>query len=73
MAPTFVFHAADDRTVPVANSLAMFSALVSASVPSELHVYQEGGHGFGFSLPSDRPASRWPQAWAAWARKTGFL
>jgi acetyl esterase/lipase len=73
LAPTFVFHAADDRTVPVANSLAMFSALSGAAVPAELHIYQEGGHGFGFSLPVDRPASRWPQNWQAWARRIGFL
>ncbi|TFI58813.1 alpha/beta hydrolase [Sphingomonas parva] len=73
LAPTFVFHAADDRTVPVANSLALYAALAAAAVPAELHVYQEGGHGFGFSLASDRPASRWPQDWQAWARRLGFL
>lgn len=72
LAPTFILHAADDRTVPVANSLAVFQALKAAEVPTEMHVYQEGGHGFGFSLPSDRPASRWPDAFEAWAAKYGF-
>ncbi|CAN5419472.1 alpha/beta hydrolase [soil metagenome] len=73
MAPTFIVHAADDRTVPVANSLAMFSALKAAGVPVEMHIYQEGGHGFGFNLPEDRPASQWPEAFEAWARRSGFL
>ncbi len=73
LAPTFILHAADDRTVPVANSLAMFQALKAADVPTEMHLYQEGGHGFGFSLPPDRPASRWPEAFDAWARRIGFL
>ena len=73
MAPTFIFHAADDRTVPVANSLAMFSALKAADVPVEMHLYQEGGHGFGFSLPADHPASHWPDAFEAWARRAGFF
>lgn len=73
MAPTFILHAADDRTVPVANSLAMFSALKAADVPVEMHLYQEGGHGFGFSLPADRPASHWPDAFEAWARRSGFF
>ena len=72
MAPTFLVHAADDRTVPVANSLALFAALTAAGVPAELHVYQEGGHGFGFGLSADRPASHWPQAFEAWARRSGF-
>lgn len=73
MAPTFLVHAADDRTVPVGHSLAMFAALKAAEVPAEMHIYQEGGHGFGFTLPADRPASRWPDAFEAWARRSGFL
>lgn len=71
--PTFVLHAADDRTVPVTNSLALFQALKTAEVPTELHVYQEGGHGFGFSLPADDPASRWPDAFEAWLRRLKFI
>ena len=73
LAPTFLVHAADDRTVPVANSLDMFRALQAAGVPAELHVYQEGGHGFGFSLPPDHPASRWPDAFEAWLRRLKFI
>ncbi len=73
LAPTFLVHAADDRTVPVANSLDMFRALTAAGVPAELHVYQEGGHGFGFSLPADHPASRWPDAFEAWLRRLKFI
>ena len=69
LAPTFILHAADDRTVPVANSLAMFQALKAAEVPAELHIYEEGGHGFGFSLPPETPASHWPDAFVAWAQR----
>jgi acetyl esterase/lipase len=73
LAPTFIVQAADDHTVPVANSLAMYAALLRAGVPTEMHLYQEGGHGFGFALPADRPAARWPEDWAAWATRCGFL
>jgi acetyl esterase/lipase len=73
LAPTFIVHAADDRTVPVTNSLTLFQALKTANVPAEMHIYQEGGHGFGFSLPADRPASRWPDAFEAWLRRSAFL
>ncbi|WP_454760527.1 alpha/beta hydrolase [Caulobacter segnis] len=71
--PTFVVHAADDRTVPVANSLTLFQALKTAEIPAELHVYQEGGHGFGFSPPADNPASRWPDAFEAWLHRLKFI
>lgn len=45
--PTFLVHANNDKTVPVQNSLRYDEALVKNGVPAELHVYQEGGHGFG--------------------------
>ena len=73
LAPTFLVHAADDRTVPVTNSLDMFRALKAADVPAELHVYQEGGHGFGFGLPAGHPASHWPDAFEAWLRRLKFI
>jgi acetyl esterase/lipase len=73
LAPTFLVHAADDPTVPVTNSLDMFRALKAANVPCEMHIYQEGGHGFGFSLPADRPGSRWPEDFEAWLRRLQFI
>jgi acetyl esterase/lipase len=59
--PTFLFAAADDPGVPVENSLMMFAALKRNGVPSELHVFEEGGHGFGLHLSPDRPAAAWPK------------
>jgi acetyl esterase/lipase len=37
--PVFLLHAADDTTVPVVNSLMMFTALKAKAVPAELHVF----------------------------------
>jgi acetyl esterase/lipase len=73
LAPVFILHTADDRTVPVANSLAMYQALQAAGVPVEMHLYQLGGHGFGFSLPDSHPTSRWPDAFVAWLKGIGFM
>jgi acetyl esterase/lipase len=47
--PTFLVHAADDKSVKVGNSLAFFTALQEHHVPSEMHIYQKGGHGFGLN------------------------
>lgn len=44
---TFLVHAEDDKTVPVQNSIDFFTALKKNNVKAELHIYQEGGHGFG--------------------------
>jgi len=43
--PTLLFHAQDDRTVPPANSLVFYQALLQAKVVSSLHIYPYGGHG----------------------------
>ncbi len=69
----FTFHAADDATVPVENSLAWFAALKAAKVPAELHVFEEGGHGFGIWLARGKPAAAWPDLFLAWAGRHGFL
>lgn len=47
MSPTFIVHATDDRSVPVENSIMYYLALNNNNVATELHVYNEGGHGFG--------------------------
>ena len=45
--PAFIVQAADDKTVPVQNSIAYFLALNKYGIPCELHMYESGGHGFG--------------------------
>jgi acetyl esterase/lipase len=48
--PTFLVHAADDKAVPVENSLLFFQALKDNNVPVEMHIYPAGGHGFGLAI-----------------------
>lgn len=43
--PTFLWHTADDTTVPVENSLIFKAALEARGVPVELHIYPHGVHG----------------------------
>ena len=53
--PVFLVHAADDGLVPVGNSLFMAQTLSAAGIPYELHIFQQGDHGFGNGHPMDRP------------------
>jgi acetyl esterase/lipase len=45
--PTFLVHATDDHAVPVENSINYYLALKKNKVSAEMHLYQNGGHGFG--------------------------
>lgn len=45
--PAYVVLTEDDTLVPVENSLRYFQALTDKKVPSELHIFPTGGHGFG--------------------------
>jgi acetyl esterase/lipase len=62
--PTFILQAEDDP-VHVENAVVYFVALKNAGVPAELHVYAQGGHGYGLR-PRDLPIMGWPRLVEAW-------
>jgi acetyl esterase/lipase len=70
--PIFLAQAADDPTSPVDNSLMMFNALRAIQSPAELHIFHSGGHGWGMGTKGEE-TSAWPDLFATWARKNGFL
>lgn len=67
--PTFLLHAQDDTVVSVRNSLLMHDALLRAGVPSELHVFPQGGHGFGTRGTTGLTLAEWPQLAQAWIQQ----
>jgi acetyl esterase/lipase len=70
--PCFIIHAADDRTVPVENSLLFAMACRRHKVPVELHVFEHGPHGFGLG-GKDPILSTWPAIAAQWLRRHKFV
>jgi acetyl esterase/lipase len=66
--PSFVWHTAEDTVVPVENSIMFASALRSAGVPFDLHIYEKGRHGIG--LASGHP---WTKDCLFWLKQHGFL
>ena len=66
MPPTFLAVAADDRVVPFQNSVMMFTVLQAASVPSALHIFDAGGHGFGKPGDLSGPGRFWPDLFEDW-------
>lgn len=71
--PMFLVHAQDDASVPVANTLRMAEALKAAGVPTETHVFERGGHGFGIARARGLPAEHWPDLFLSWGRARGFF
>jgi len=70
--PAFLVHASDDERVPVSQSIDFFSALRKAGVPSEMHIYEKGGH--GFALLEDRgPVISWAQRCIDWMKIRGIV
>lgn len=45
----FLVQAADDKSVPVQNSIIYAQALIKYNIPVEMHLYPFGGHGFGMN------------------------
>lgn len=72
--PIFIVHASDDDEpgAQPEQSLALYRVLRDAKVPVELHIYDEGGHGFGVR-DTGRPVSGWPDRCAEWLRHRGIL
>ena len=70
--PTFLLQNEDDHVDSVEDSLSYYFALKEAGVPVEMHLYAEGGHGFGLR-PSKFPISEWPQLAEKWLKTIGMI
>ena len=58
-----------DRSIGLAEG---FIALKEAKVSAELHIYSEGGHGYGLRR-TDKPVTSWPDRMEDWLNYHGFL
>ena len=69
--PTFLVHASDDKSVSVENSIRFYQALIKNKVNAELHIYQNGGHGFG--LHNATTSDAWFERATTWMRVNKFI
>lgn len=61
---SFIVQAEDDP-VHVENATVYFLALKNAKVPAEVHIYAQGGHGYGLRR-TELPITRWPESVESW-------
>jgi len=69
--PMFFAHAFDDP-IRVENSLHLCLALKKHNVRSELHVYSEGGHGYGLR-ENGQPVTTWHKRCTEWLRINNWI
>ncbi len=74
--PIFLAHASDDTEgyggSNAENSAFMYVALKRAGIPTELHIYATGDHGFGVRQNEKLPSS-WTGLCVKWLRNRGLL
>lgn len=70
--PTIIFAAADDPTTPPGHGLLLFEKLVAAGASAELHLFRNGGHGWGLGNP-DQVISQWPMLFEKWAQSLQII
>lgn len=68
---TFIVHATDDKVVPVENSINYYMNLKKYNVPVEMHLYENGGHGFGLGTKGTH--TEWPKACEKWLAENSLL
>ena len=65
--PTFIVHTHDDGSTAV-GAAKLYIALKQNKVPAELHIYQNGGHGYGTRPRKGSVISTWPDRATEWMR-----
>ncbi len=68
--PTFISVAADDKLAE--KCITLFSTLQEIKVPAELHIYQNGGHGYGVGTLKCN-CSTWIELFVNWLRTNNFI
>lgn len=67
----FLVHATDDKAVPVENSINYYLALKKEKVPAEMHLYENGGHGFGLGTKGTNVS--WPKTCEKWLAVNNYI
>lgn len=63
--PAFIVHTDDDRSSSL-GAVLFYAQFKKQSIPAELHVYGNGGHGYGLRPVVNSQISSWPDHAAHW-------
>jgi acetyl esterase/lipase len=69
--PVFMVIAHDDKDRSI-NMAELYIALKKANISAEMHIYSEGGHGYGLRR-TEHPVTSWTDRMEDWLNFKGFL
>ncbi len=69
--PAFIVHTDDDRSTSL-GAVMVYAGLKKNNVSAELHVYQNGGHGYGTRSRSGSAIGTWKDRGTEWLRIRGL-
>lgn len=70
--PAFLALADDDTAVKPRNSIEYYLALKREGISAEIHVFKEGGHGFGMRKKG-KPHDQWPLMVIEWMKAMKYI
>ena len=70
--PTFLVHTHDDRSSSL-GSVLFYAELRRLEVPAELHIYRNGGHGYGMRTVHGSEIGTWPDRATEWLVGRGLV
>jgi acetyl esterase/lipase len=69
--PAFIVHTHDDRSSSI-GSVLFYAGLKRHNVSAELHIYENGGHGYGMRARKDSNIGTWPDRANDWLIRRGL-
>lgn len=69
--PAFIVHTHDDGSSSL-GSVLIYAGLKRHKVPAELHVYANGGHGYGMRAVAGSDIGTWPDRAMVWLQARGL-
>jgi acetyl esterase/lipase len=70
--PVFIVNASDDPLTQPQGAVRLYQALHERRIPAELHIFREGGHGFGLGIQGGS-VRNWMHLCEEWMRDLGYL
>jgi acetyl esterase/lipase len=70
--PAFIVVASDDQLQLAPTSIEIYNKWIAAKQQAELHLYQNGGHGFGMNKQG-KSSDFWIESFENWLKTNGLL
>lgn len=71
--PMFLINGAEDDVTPADKCVKLYTALLERKVPSELHIYALGSHGFDSGIGRGSSVATWQKSFILWLKDMKFI